>query len=90
MESFDYKDSFVAVRRYNTGQLPKELRRDCYCCKDKINNCRAVLLINNHKYIPNVLIHEECFDARQNKVEFFEEIEGKYQEFKSLCSTFNY
>lgn len=90
MESFDYKDSFVAVRRYQTGKLPKDLVRDCYCCHKDINDCRAVLLINNHKYIPNVLAHEECFDVRQNKTELFEEIEDAYATFQHLRSTFNY
>ena len=90
MESFDYKDSFVAVRRYQTGKLPSQLVRKCYCCQNGINDCRAVILINNHKYIPNVLMHENCFDERQNKTELFEEIENKYIEFNHLRSTFNY
>ena len=56
MRSFDYKDSFVAVREWDAGNIQDDMQRTCFCCGKKINNCRAVLLINNYKYFPNMMI----------------------------------
>ena len=35
MKEFKYKDSFVAVREWETGIIPKEMQRTCFCCGDK-------------------------------------------------------
>lgn len=69
MKSFDYKDSDVAVREWHCGNLPEQMQRTCFCCRRKINNCNATLLINNSKYIPNIMLHSDCFKERENELE---------------------
>ncbi len=89
MESFEYKDSFVYVQKYHTGNLAEKIQKTCFCCNKKINNCRGVLLINNYKYIPNVLIHEECFKKWENKKEVLcDNIYTKYRQWKELGEIF--
>ena len=69
LPSFEYKGTPVHVRRWHYGNMPSELQRTCFCCNKKINNCMAVLLINNYKEIPNVILHDECFDMWKNKTD---------------------
>lgn len=89
MRSFDYKDSFVAVREWNAGIIPGNMQRTCYCCGEKISNCRAVLLINNYKYIPNVILHAECFGQQEGREEeLFDSIRSSYGQYRKLESVF--
>ena len=62
LTTFKYKNTPVYVRSWHCGNSPSKLQRTCFCCGDKVNNCMAVLLINNFKEIPNVILHGECFE----------------------------
>lgn len=87
---FNYKDTSVGVDRYHTGNLPKELRRTCFCCNEEMNNCDVVLLINNLAHIPNTLIHADCFAKWSNKTdELCKDIENAYEDYKRLKAVFN-
>ena len=89
MEHFRYKETSVGVDRYNTGNLPKNLRRHCFCCNEEMNRCDVVLLINNQAHIPNTLIHESCWKQWQNKPEeLCSDIEKAYEDYKKLDSVF--
>lgn len=89
MKEFKYKDSFVAVREWETGIIPKEMQRTCFCCGEKINRCRAVLLINNYRYIPNVMLHFECFSQQEEKAEeLCDSIQSSYEQYRKLDSVF--
>ena len=89
MDNFTYKGTKVWFREYTTGNLTKDLQRTCFCCGKKVNNCKAVLLINNYKKIPNMLIHSECFSEWKNKTdELVEDIESSYSQWKQLNNVF--
>lgn len=88
-ETFNYKDSVVTVRHYKTGKLNKEMRKKCFCCLKEIDNCESSLLINNYKYIPNVLLHKECFEEQKSKTDdLCNDIVSQYKLFKDLNSIF--
>ena len=88
--TFDYKDSFVTVRKFKTGNIvPKETIRTCICCGEKINNCRAALLINNNYYIPNILLHNGCLEKHMDdQVKLCDEIAEKHSEYVKLKEIF--
>lgn len=89
MEHFLYKGTSVGIDEYNTGNLPKNLRRNCICCNKEMNQCDVVLLINNQAHFPNTLIHESCWDERKdNTDELCLDIEKSYEEYKKLDSIF--
>lgn len=91
MKKFTYKGTNVGYRQYETGNIPEELQKTCFCCKKKINKCSAVLLINNYQKIPNVLIHSECFSEweKENKInELLENIEKSYNQWIQLNDIF--
>lgn len=89
VKSFDYKDSLVAVREWETGIIPDKMQRTCFCCGKKVNNCKAVLLINNYKYIPNVMLHSECFSRQEDKAEeLCDCIQSSYKQYRKLESVF--
>lgn len=89
MQNFDYKDSFVAVRTYYTGNItPKELIRNCFCCNKPINNCGAVLLINNNMYIPNIILHEDCANKVTDPVALCDKIREQHQQYIQLKNIF--
>lgn len=89
MEKFMYKDTSVWFKEYESGNLPKELQRTCFCCGKKINKCKVVLLINNYKIIPNVLMHSECFSEWKNKTdELLGDIENSYSKWNQLNNVF--
>ena len=89
-DSFDYKDSFVTIRRFNTGIIvPKEAIRTCIVCGEKINQCKAALLINNNRYIPNILLHDECLAKHMDDpVALCDEIAEKHANYVKLKETF--
>lgn len=89
MKEFKYKDSTVAVREWETGIVPKKMQRTCFCCGKKVSSCRAVLLINNSEYIPNVMLHSECFSQQEDKTEeLCDSIQSSYEQYRKLESVF--
>lgn len=89
LPSFEYKGTPVHVRRWHYGNMPSELQKTCFCCNKKINNRMAVLLINNHKEIPNVILHDECFEQWKNKTdELCSDIAKAQDDYKRLNEIF--
>lgn len=89
MKELRYRDSIVAVREWETGKVPEKMQRTCFCCRKKVNNCKAVLLINNYKYIPNVIMHSECFSQQEDKAEeLCDSIQSSYEQYRKLDSVF--
>lgn len=89
MNSFAYKGSRVVVREQQTGNLPEEDQRTCFCCSKKINNCKTVLLVNNYRNIPNMLLHAEYFEVWKDETEdLCRDIEQSYEYFKHLNDVF--
>lgn len=89
MKEFKYKDSTVAVREWETGTIPKKMQRTCFCCGKKVSSCKAVLLINNYKYIPNVVLHSECFSRQEGRTEeLCDDIQSSYEQYRKLESVF--
>ena len=82
-----YKDSNVYFTTHN-GRWSMNPHR-CFCCNKPILDGKAILTVNNHKYIPNVLIHEECFDIWKNKTEeLVSDLESAYNNYKNLQEVF--
>ena len=89
LQSFKYKNTPVYVRRGYYGNMPSALQRTCFCCNEKMNNCMVVRLINNYKEIPNVILHDECFEQWKNKTdELCSEIAKAHDEYKRLNEIF--
>ena len=89
LTTFKYKNTPVYVRRSHYGNMPSKLQRTCFCCGEKVNNCMAVLLINNFKEIPNVILHGECFEHWKNKTdELCDDIAKAHDEYKRLSEFF--
>lgn len=89
LQSFKYKNTPVYVRRWHYGNMPSKLQRTCFCCGEKINNCMAVLLANNYKEIPNVLLHDECFEQWKDITdELCYDIAEAYDDYKKLNEIF--
>ena len=86
---FKYKNSPVYVRRGHYSNMPSELQRTCFCCNERMNNCMVVLLINNYKEIPNVILHGECYEQWKDKTdELCDDIAEVYDEYKKLNGIF--
>ena len=82
-----YKDSNVYFTTHN-GRWSINPHR-CFCCNNFIQDGKAILVVNNYQYIPNVLIHEECFDRWKNKTdELVSDIESAYIDYKNLQEVF--
>lgn len=91
MKEFKYKDSIVAVREWETGIIPEKMQKTCFCCGKKVSSCKAALLINNYRYIPNVVLHSECFGMQKDKTEeLFDSIQSSYEQYRKLESVFGY
>lgn len=88
VETINYKDSFVKVHHFKN--LPMYLNpRKCYCCNENIGSDEnVILMINNHKYIPNMLLHEVCYNSFTNKENFIGNIEKGYREYKDKNEIF--
>ncbi len=85
LTTFKYKNTPVYVRSWHYGNMPSKLQRTCFCCNKKINNCMAVLLINNYKEIPNVILHDECYEQWKNKTdELCDDIAKAHDDYKRL------
>ena len=49
----------------------------------------VVLLINNYKEIPNVILHDECYEQWKNKTdELCDNIAKAYDDYKKLNEIF--
>lgn len=89
MKNFDYKGTPVFVREWHSGNLPEQMQNTCFCCHRKINNCDATLLINNYKYIPNVVMHSKCFKQWESKTdELCDDICSAHDNWKYLNEIF--
>ena len=86
---FKYKNTPVYVCRGHYRNMPSELQRTCFCCNEKMNNCMVVLLINNYKEIPNVILHDECYEQWKNKTdELCDDIVKAHDDYKRLNEFF--
>lgn len=74
-ETINYKDSFVNV--YHFKKLPMYLNpRKCYCCnKDIESDEQVAIMVSNNEYIPNMSLHEVCYESFNNKENFIGNIE---------------
>ena len=89
LQSFKYKNTPVYVRRGHYRNMPSELQRTCFCCNEKMNNCMVVLLINNYKEIPNVILHDECYEQWKDKTdELCDDIAKAHDDYKRLNEFF--
>ena len=89
LTTFKYKNTPVYVRSGHYGNRPSKLQRTCFCCNEKMNNCMVVILINNYKEIPNVILHDECYEQWKNKTdELCSEIAKAHDEYKRLNEIF--
>lgn len=88
MEKFYYKDTFVAARNCTFRSRNHEDGKTCWCCNEEFkDNDECVILINNYKYIPNVLLHKICFD-KADKESLCCHIEWDYKEYQQLQKIF--
>lgn len=81
-ETINYKDSIIKV--YHSKNLPMYLNLGkCYCCNKNIESGEQVaLMVSNNEYIPNMLLHEACYESFNNKENFIGNIEKDYREYK--------
>lgn len=85
--SYQYKDSAVIVMRSRYKVL-SDNERHCYLCDEKLqNNDSFVFTCNNHKFIPNVPMHETCFE-KADPQEVFTKIEADWTAYKRLSKFF--
>lgn len=90
--TYKYKGSFVAIR-YARAHTALQV---CVCCGKPFKNKEPVaLLINNHRYFPNMLIHRECLDmlensenTEKNMEELFQKLEQMSTQYKELKTYF--
>lgn len=88
VETINYKDSFVKVHHFKNLLMYLNPRK-CYCCNENIGSDEnVILMINNHKYIPNMLLHEVCYNSFTNKENFIGNIEKDYREYKDKNEIF--
>ena len=89
LTTFKYKNTPVYVRRGHYRNMPSELQRTCFCCNEKMNNCMVVILINNYKEIPNVILHDKCYEQWKDKTdELCDDIAEAYDDYKKLNGIF--
>lgn len=89
LKPFKYKNTPVYVRRWHYGNMPSELQRTCFCCNKKINNETVVLLVNNYKKFPNIILHNKCYEQWEDKTdELCDDIAEAYDDYKKLNGIF--
>lgn len=92
MEKLYYKDTFVAIqngifrsRNHEDGQI-------CWCCKNEFKDKdECILVFNNYKYIPNMIIHRRCFRQQASEMSmnrFLGLVEKDYIEYNKLKNIF--
>ena len=79
----NYKDNPVYINEIEFNSSTR--LRPCICpvCQKKIKSGKNISLMNNFKFFPNVILHENCFN-KANKENLFEKIERDYKEYKRL------
>lgn len=87
-EKINYKDSVVYFSEHNGHWSINP--HNCFCCNKLVRSGKAILVINNGKYIPNILLHTECFSRWEgNEPELISDIEKVWKEFQELNKIFN-
>ena len=87
LDFINYKDSFIYMKECNAnwGQNNKI----CYCCKKPIKDGKILMVINNNRYFPNILIHPDCYSKHKNNPEkLFAKIEENYKSHKEMRQIF--
>lgn len=84
----EYKGSPVYIKKLNANWEINPHR--CFCCREQIKKGEVLLLMNMYRYIPNILIHEECFKKWEgNTNSLFSDIEDSWKKYKALKEVFN-
>ena len=92
MENFYYKDSLISVRESTFKSQNYAEDKTCWCCGNKFqDNEQCVFLIGNWTYIPNMIVHKDCFDdcSSRDRIRMCTEIERKYNEYERLSKIFS-
>lgn len=90
IKTIKYKDSRVYLRECNGNDVQKYNPHKCFCCNHQIENGKALLIVNNYQYVPNMFVHEECFKKYENDTnKLFSNIENSWNEYKELNKIFN-
>ena len=89
MESFSYRDSMVYTQQWQYLKVPGK-KHVCFCCRCEIKTGDDVVgLINNHKYIPNVILHEKCLNEKKSDTNsLFDDIRKAYEQYKESDAVF--
>lgn len=86
---FQYKGTPVYVRLQHTGRVSPECRRTCPICGEQVDDCESVLIANNCRIFPNVLLHGECYrDYMGDGRMLCAQIEEQYGTYRKLDGTF--
>jgi hypothetical protein len=92
MEDFYYKDITIAVRKCKFRIQNYAENKTCWCCGNEFqDNEQCVLLISNFRYIPNMIVHKDCFDdcSPRDRIRMCAKVERKYQEYERLSKIFS-
>lgn len=76
-----YKDSYVYKHKVCFHSHSASRKWVCPICEKPITDGSVYLIVNNQKYFPNCIIHEDCFENTEN---VFEKVEEKAKELKEL------
>lgn len=89
MDDYNYKDSYVYVK--DIGKFRQSVYRrkwKCPVCNSYIEDEETVcMVLNNFKYFPNTLVHDECFIENDSE-QVFMEIENKYKTYSEIEDMF--
>ena len=90
INSFSYKDTPVFIRKMTFRERNHEDGQTCFCCQEEFKeNDQLTLLINNHKYFPNMILHQECFEFWEKRTdELCDDIVSAYEQCKQLQNIF--
>ena len=89
MQNFKYKDSDVNIHEWVYRKVSGK-KHTCFCCNHEIENgANVVLLINNYKYIPNLLLHATCAREQENNTDSLcDDICKALSQYKQLDNIF--
>lgn len=91
MAKFSYKDTIVHVRQCTFKTQNHDKHKICWCCnKEFKDNEICVILINNYKHIPNMILHKKCFNeiTPTTTDDLYALIESDYRTYKRLDKIF--
>lgn len=88
-KDFYYKENIVGCIQYIRGASHLNPKY-CFCCGKEIKDGESVvLLINNYKSFPNILIHEDCFEEWETRTDdLCSDLESAYHQYKQLDMVF--